>query len=249
MRLAVTGAAGRMGRFVTPHLAAESDIEVVACLDAHHAGETVAGVVVSDDPAVLDEADVVLEWAPADTVLGRLAGHGAAGRHVVVGASGFTAERLDEASRAWEGAAGRLLIVPNFAIGAVLMQRFARQAARWFAASEVIELHHDGKADAPSGTALATAAGMATEQRRAAESAEIVDGALGADVDGVRVHSVRLPGLVAHQEVLLGSPGELLTIRHDSMDRISFVPGVLLALRGVAALADPVTVGLDHLIT
>ncbi len=249
IRLAVTGAAGRMGRFVTPHLAAADDIEVVACLDPHHAGDTVAGVTVADDPGVLDTADTVLEWAPAETVLGRLADHAAAGRNVVVGASGFTAERLAEATAAWQGAAGRLLIVPNFAIGAVLMQRFAAEAARWFAAGEVIELHHDGKVDAPSGTALATAAAMTSEQHRATESAEIVDGALGADVDGVRVHSVRLPGLIAHQEVLLGSPGELLTIRHDSMDRISFVPGVLVALRGVGGLADPVTVGLDRLLT
>jgi 4-hydroxy-tetrahydrodipicolinate reductase len=248
MRVAVTGAAGRMGSFVTPHIAAQADLEVVGCLDPRHVGEVVGGVVVSDDPAALDTAEVVLEWAPATSVLDRLGVHAAAGRHVVVGASGFTPERLDLAGERWEGAVGRLLIVPNFAIGAVLMQRFAREAARWFAASEVIELHHDGKADAPSGTALATALGIAGTQQRAVESEEVVPGARGADVGGVRVHSVRLPGLVAHQEVLLGNPGEVLTLRHDSMDRISFVPGVLAALRGVGGLPDAVTVGLDPLL-
>jgi 4-hydroxy-tetrahydrodipicolinate reductase len=167
---------------------------------------------------------------------------------VVVGASGFTAERLGQAERAWADAAGRLLIVPNFALGAVLMQRFAAEAARWFAASEVIELHHDAKADAPSGTALSTALGLGGDQRRRVESVEVVPGARGADVEGVRVHSIRLPGLLAHQEVLLGNPGEVLTIRHDSLDRSSFVPGVLLALRSVGDLPESMTVGLDSLL-
>jgi 4-hydroxy-tetrahydrodipicolinate reductase len=139
-------------------------------------------------------------------------------------------------------------VVPNFSIGAVLMMRFAAAAAPHFAAAEIVELHHDRKADAPSGTALATAAGMTAaggRQERAVESAEALAGARGAAADGVRVHAVRLPGLLAHQEVILGSPGETLTIRHDTTDRAAFLPGVLLAIRGVAALADPVTVGLE----
>lgn len=246
--VAITGAAGRMGRVTADAVAEAEDLDLVACLDPGHVGEVVAGLEVTDDRSELDGADVVLEWAPVEAVLDGLAGHAAAGRHVVVGSSGFTAERLGAAEQAWASSRGRLLIVPNFAIGAVLMQRFATEAARWFAASEVVELHHDAKADAPSGTAIATALGISGDQRRRTESVEVVEGARGADVDGVRVHSVRLPGLVAHQEVLLGNPGEVLTIRHDSMDRVSFVPGVLLALRQVADLADPVTVGLDHLL-
>jgi len=129
--------------------------------------------------------------------------------------------------------------------------RFAETAAPHFAASEVIELHHDDKVDAPSGTALATAGRLAAaggRQERRVESEELVAGARGADAAGVRVHAVRLPGLLAHQEVLLGSPGEMLTIRHDTSDRIAFMPGVLLAIRGVATLTDPVTVGLENLL-
>jgi 4-hydroxy-tetrahydrodipicolinate reductase len=136
-------------------------------------------------------------------------------------------------------------VVPNFSIGAVLMMRFAELAAPHFAASEIVELHHDRKVDAPSGTALSTAARIQAaggRQERNVESTETVPGVR--DV-GPRVHSVRLPGLLAHQEVLFGSPGETLTIRHDSTDRVSFLPGVILAIRAVASLPDPVTVGLD----
>lgn len=246
--VAITGAAGRMGATTAAAVAEADDLDLVACFDPGHPGDIAGGVEVSADPGVLEGADVVLEWAPVESVLDRLPDHAAAGRHVVVGASGFTAERLGQAERVWADAAGRLLIVPNFAIGAVLMQRFAAEAARWFAASEVIELHHDAKADAPSGTALSTALGLGGEQRRRVESVEVVTGARGADVDGVRVHSVRLPGLLAHQEVLLGNPGEVLTIRHDSLDRSSFVPGVLLALRSVGGMTEPMTVGLDSLL-
>jgi 4-hydroxy-tetrahydrodipicolinate reductase len=246
--VAIAGAAGRMGTASAAAIVAAPDLDLVGCFDPGHPGDDVGGLEVSADPAVFDGADVVLEWAPVDAVLARLPLHAAGARHVVVGSSGFTAERLAAAEEAWEGAGSRLLVVPNFAIGAVLMQRFAAEAARWFDASEVIELHHDAKADAPSGTSLATAVGMRGEQRRRTESVEIVEGARGADVDGVRVHSVRLPGLLAHQEVLLGNPGEVLTIRHDSMDRSSFMPGILLALRNVATLTDPVTVGLDALL-
>ena len=140
--------------------------------------------------------------------------------------------------------------VPRLSIGAVLMMRFAETAAPHFAASEVIELHHDDKVDAPSGTALATAGRLAAaggRQERRVESEELVAGARGADAAGVRVHAVRLPGLLAHQEVLLGSPGEMLTIRHDTSDRIAFMPGVLLAIRGVAGL-DGLVVGLENLL-
>jgi 4-hydroxy-tetrahydrodipicolinate reductase len=149
----------------------------------------------------------------------------------------------------------RVLVVPNFSVGAVLMMRFAQQAARFFTSAEVIELHHAAKADAPSGTASRTAA-MIAEARAAAGLSEppdatvsAVEGARGAALGGgVHVHSVRLAGLVAHQEVLFGAPGEVLTIRHDSMDRVSFMPGVLRAIRGIAGLPAGLTVGLDPLL-
>jgi 4-hydroxy-tetrahydrodipicolinate reductase len=173
------------------------------------------------------------------------------GLHAVVGTSGFDPGRVEDLRRMWGSGGPNCLVVPNFSIGAVLMMRFAELAAPHFAASEIVELHHDAKADAPSGTALATAARMSDaggRQERRVESAELAAGARGAAAGGVRVHAVRLPGLLAHQEVLLGSPGETLTIRHDTTDRVAFVPGVLLAVRGVAGLSDPVTVGLEGLL-
>ncbi|MDP9300425.1 MAG: 4-hydroxy-tetrahydrodipicolinate reductase, partial [Actinomycetota bacterium] len=147
------------------------------------------------------------------------------------------------------GAESNVIVAPNFALGAVLMQRFAAQAARYFPASEIIELHHDGKADAPSGTAIATVRRMLEERAGPYRGpiAESLESVRGGDVEGVRIHSVRLPGLVAHQEVIFGGKGQTLTIRHDSIDRSSFMPGVLMAVRAV--LVRPgLTVGLEPLL-
>jgi 4-hydroxy-tetrahydrodipicolinate reductase len=176
-----------------------------------------------------------------------------AGIAAVVGTSGFDAARLDTV-RSWlADTPGHVLVAPNFGVGAVLAMQFAQQAARFFDAVEVIELHHAGKVDAPSGTAVRTAALVAQARAKAgrgkapdATSREL-PGARGADVDGVRVHAVRLPGLVAHQEVLLGGEGETLTIRHDATNRTSFMPGVLLAVRGVRDRPG-LTVGLEALL-
>ena len=166
------------------------------------------------------------------------------GVHVVEGTTGF------EVDDAWRDAPVGIVIAPNFAIGAVLMMRFAEQAARFFDAAEVLELHHDQKKDAPGGTAIATARAIAAA-RAGTWSAPAGDdrhpGARGADVDGVRVHAVRLPGLLAHQEVILGGPGQTLTIRHDSTDRASFMPGVLLAIRW-ATEHPGLTIGLDPIL-
>jgi len=173
--------------------------------------------------------------------------------NVVVGTSGFDQQRIAEA-RALATGSERILIVPNFSIGAVLMMRFAAQAARFFESAEVIELHHAAKADAPSGTALRTASLIAQERKNAGLGAlpdatrQELAGARGATVDDVHVHSVRLGGLVAHQEVLFGGHGETLTIRHDSLDRASFMPGVLLAVRAITTLEPGVTVGLESLL-
>ena len=200
--------------------------------------------------------DVVVDFTHPGAVMDNLHWCIEAGLDTVVGTSGFDGPRLEQV-RAWLAGAPqvRVLVVPNFSIGAVLMMRFATQAARFFTSAEVIELHHAGKADAPSGTAARTAA-MIAEARTAAglgappdATVTALDGARGTALGGgVHVHSVRLAGLVAHQEVLFGGPGEVLTIRHDSMDRISFMPGVLLAIRGMVGLSAGLTVGLDPLL-
>jgi 4-hydroxy-tetrahydrodipicolinate reductase len=250
-RVAVSGAAGRMGRLVAEAVAAAPDLELVAGYDPHGAGEQVAGIIVSADPEVGAAAEVMVEFTNPSVVLGNLARWRRLGLHAVVGTSGFDDARLAVLRRKWGSGPPHCLVVPNFSIGAVLMMRFAAAAAPHFAAAEIVELHHDRKADAPSGTALATAAGMAAAgggQSRAIESREVAPGARGAEIEGVRVHAVRLPGLLAHQEVILGSPGETLTIRHDTTDRAAFLPGVLLGIRRVAGLPDPVTVGLEGLL-
>lgn len=241
IRVVVSGAAGRMGTLVAEAVDAESDLELVARYDP--AGSDVT------HPDGLPEADVVVEFTRPDVVMENLAIWHRRGWHAVVGTSGFTEERIADVRERFGSGPPNCLIVPNFSIGAVLAMRFAAEAAPHFAAAEVIELHHDGKADAPSGTAIATAAkiGAAGEQRRAIESTEILAGARGADVEGVPVHAIRLPGLVAHQEVILGGRGETLSIRHDTTDRAAFLPGVLLGVRGVGDLPG-VTVGLEALL-
>ncbi len=249
IRVGVAGALGRMGSLIAETVAAASDLELVAGFDLQQ-GE-VAGVPVQADVGCLVSAEVVVDFTHPQVVMDNLVRYRQMGCHTVVGTSGFTSDRMEAVRRMWPpGSRSKCLIVPNFSIGAVLMMRFAREAARFFQASEVIELHHDQKADAPSGTAVSTAASMAETGRqvRQVESEELAGGALGARVEGVPVHSVRLPGLVAHQEVLLGNPGEILTIRHDSTDRVSFLPGVMLAVRGVAGLESEVSVGLGILL-
>lgn len=251
IRVGVSGVAGRMGRLVAEAVAAAPDLELAEGYDPGAAGQAVSGIRIGADPEAMGAVEVVVEFTNPAVVLDNLARWQALGLHAVVGTSGFDAARIEALRRIWGSGAARCLVVPNFSIGAVLMMRFAAAAAPHFAAAEIVELHHDRKADAPSGTALATAAGMAAgggRNERALESAESLPGSRGGAAGGVRIHSVRLPGLLAHQEVILGSPGETLTIRHDTSDRASFLPGVLLAVRRVAGLPDPVTVGLEALL-
>jgi 4-hydroxy-tetrahydrodipicolinate reductase len=208
----------------------------------------------------LASCDVVVDFTHPGAVMDNLRWCVEHGLNVVVGTSGFGEDRLAEV-RKWlanqieERAVVRVLIAPNFSVGAVLMMRFAAQAARYFDSAEVIELHHAAKADAPSGTALRTAQMIGSVRATAglgpppdATVTEVAAGARGATVDGIHVHSVRVAGLVAHQEVLLGGHGETLTIRHDSLDRASFMPGVLLGIRGVASLPAGLTVGIETLL-
>jgi 4-hydroxy-tetrahydrodipicolinate reductase len=209
-----------------------------------------------DPRDTLAGCDVVVDFTHPGAVMDNLRWCVGKGLDTIVGTSGFDESRLAQV-REWLAAAPgvRVLVVPNFSVGAVLMMRFAQQAARFFTSAEVIELHHAAKADAPSGTASRTAA-MIAEARTAAGLGEPPDatvsareGARGTVLPGgVHVHSVRLAGLVAHQEVLLGAPGEVLTVRHDSMDRVSFMPGVLRAISGIAGLPVGLTVGLDPLL-
>lgn len=241
LRVAVVGAKGRMGSTTCRAVEAAAGMELVAGLDV---GDDVrTGVAGADVAVVFTVPDVAVEHTLACI---------AAGVHVVVGTTGWTAERLAEVEAALVGGPGLgVLVAPNFALGAVLLMRFAAAAAEYFESVEVIELHHPDKVDAPSGTARHTAEAIAAARRTAGlgavpdATATALDGARGAEVDGIRVHSVRLRGLVAHEEVLLGNPGEQLTLRHDSFDRASFMPGVLLAVARVSSRPG-LTVGLEH---
>ncbi len=239
-----------MGRLVCQAVADAPDLDLVAGFDPGAPGDGVAGLTVTDDPEIVARADVVVEFTRPDVVMGNLAVWRRLGTHAVVGTSGFDAARLAELAPQWAEGPPNCLIVPNFSIGAVLMMRLSEIAAPHFAAAEVVEMHHDRKVDAPSGTAIATAERIAGagEHRPAPVAGELVAGSRGGRVAEVPVHAVRLPGLVAHQMVLFGNEGETLTIRHDTTDRVSFMAGVLLAVRSVADLGRPLTVGLEGLL-
>ena len=246
MRVGVIGAAGRMGREVAHAVVTDPDLELVALVDPSHAGLTIEGVVVASSLEALIEADtdVAVEFTRPEAAPANITWCIEHALHVVTGTTGFDPDPSWDAQKAVG-----VLIAPNFAIGAVLMQRFAEQAVRYLPDTEIIELHHHDKPDAPSGTAMATARRMAAARGGvpAEPREERVPGARGADVDGIRVHSVRLPGLVAHQEVILGAQGQTLRIRHDATDWTSFMPGVLMAVKAVA-IRPGLTVGLDVLL-
>ena len=239
-RVGVLGARGTVGAEICRAVEAAEDLALVAQIDA---GDDISELVSSGAQAVVD-------FTHPDVVMDNLAFCIKHHIHAVVGTTGFDDARLAQLSR-WLGEEPvGVLIAPNFSIGAILMMRFAAQAAPFFESVEVIELHHPNKADAPSGTARRTAE-LIAQARRDAGSPPMPDatstgleGARGADVDGVRVHGLRIRGLVAHQEVVLGGVGETLTIRHDSLDRASFVPGVLTGLREIAGRPG-LTVGLE----
>ena len=259
IRVGVFGAAGRMGSLVCRTVAADPDLELVAGIDTLHegldlrtvTGAEVRGLQVAATPDALADAraEVAIDFTVVDGARRNLAWCADHGVHAVVGTTGFVAADYDDLRRRFTSS--NCFVAPNFAIGAVLMMRFAEMAARYFETAEIIELHHDQKADAPSGTAMLTA------ERMAAASADwapdptvkvVADGARGGQAaGGIHIHSVRLRGLVAHQEVLLGTTGQSLSIRHDSYDRSSFMPGVLLAAKSVAGRPG-LTIGLDALL-
>ncbi|WP_084527570.1 4-hydroxy-tetrahydrodipicolinate reductase [Nocardioides dokdonensis] len=244
LRVGVLGARGKVGREVCRAVAEAPDTELVAEID------------VDDDLESLVEAgaQAVVDFTHPDVVMANLEFCVSRGIHAVVGTTGFDDERL-ATLRGWlaEAPGTGVLIAPNFSVGAVLMMRFAAAAARFYESVEIVELHHPDKADAPSGTARRTAELVAAARREAGcapvpdATTTALDGARGADVDGIRVHGLRIRGLVAHQEVVLGGVGETLTIRHDSLDRASFTPGVLRALRAIGTRPG-LTVGLEELL-
>jgi 4-hydroxy-tetrahydrodipicolinate reductase len=241
-RVGVFGARGRMGAEVCRAVESARDLELVAAID------------LGDDREAAEGAEVIVDFTHPDAVMDNISWCIDRGIDTVVGTTGFTEERLDQLRKSLAEHDGvGVLVAPNFSIGAVLMMRFAEQAAPFYESAEVIELHHPGKADAPSGTAANTARKIAAA-RTAAALAEPPDatvqelpGARGAEVAGIRVHGVRLRGLVAHQEVLFGADGETLTIRHDSLDRVSFMPGVLAAIRAIGTRPG-LTVGIEAIL-
>jgi 4-hydroxy-tetrahydrodipicolinate reductase len=243
VKVGVLGAKGRMGSAVCQVIGAAGDLDVVAAVDVGDSRDALAG------------CDVVVDFTHPGAVMDNLRWCIGNGLDTVVGTSGFEESRTAQVTE-WlaDAPAVRALVVPNFSLGAVLMMRFAAQAARFFESAEIVELHHAGKLDAPSGTAARTASLIADARRASGlgpppdATVSAADGARGAVLDGVHVHSVRLAGLVAHQEVLLGGHGETLTLRHDSLDRASFMPGVLLGIRGVASLPPGLTFGLESLL-
>jgi 4-hydroxy-tetrahydrodipicolinate reductase len=240
----VLGARGKVGSEVCRAVEEAADTELVAAVDA---GDDI-------EELVRAGAQVVVDFTHPDVVMDNLRFCIEHGIHAVVGTTGFDRPRLDQVEAWLADVPGvGVLVAPNFSIGAILMMRFAVQAAPFFESVEVVELHHPDKADAPSGTARRTAELIAAARAEAGSApmpdatSTALDGARGADVDGVRVHGLRVRGLVAHQEVILGAAGETLTIRHDSLDRISFTTGVLTGVRGIAARPG-LTVGLEHLL-
>lgn len=247
LKVGVLGARGKVGQEVCAAVDAAPDTELVARIDA---GDDIEQLVTSG-------AEAIVDFTHPDVVMDNLKFCISHGIHAVVGTTGFDESRLEQL-RGWlaDSPGTGVLIAPNFSIGAILMMQFAEKAAPFFESVEVVELHHPTKADAPSGTARRTAELMAAARAEAgcapAPDATMADstlpGARGADVDGIPVHALRIRGLIAHQEVILGQPGETLTIRHDSMDRTGFNPGVLAGLRAIRDHAG-LTVGLEHFLT
>lgn len=259
IRVGVFGVGGRMGTEVANAVNAEPDLELVAAIDPSFEGRDVGEVTgvdgpsfaVSSDPAaaVAAGAEVMVDFTHLDAARANIEFCAAEGLHAVVGTSGFT--EAEHAGIAASFTSSNCLIAPNFAIGAVLMMRFAELAAPLFDTAEIIELHHDGKIDSPSGTAIGTAERMAAAKADWAPdpvTTETIPGARGAKGPAqIPIHSVRMRGMTAHQEVILGAAGQTLVLRHDSFDRTSFMPGVIVAVRRIASLPG-LTIGLDGLL-
>jgi 4-hydroxy-tetrahydrodipicolinate reductase len=250
IRVGVLGAAGKMGRLVCAAVEADPETELAAAVNPGHEGGRIGAVTVAGVPDAVAEADahVAVDFTQPDAVMGNVRWLVERRIHAVVGTTGIGPAEID-AIRGWleDAPDVGVVVAPNFSVGAVVAQRLAEEAARFFPAAEVIELHHDQKLDAPSGTAAATARRIAEARGDAWAGPGGGEAFRGGDVEGIRVHSVRLPGLVAHQEVIFGSQGQTVTIRHDAPDRSCYLPGVLLAVKQVGSRPG-LTVGLEPLL-
>jgi 4-hydroxy-tetrahydrodipicolinate reductase len=253
VKVGVCGAGGRMGATVCAAVAADPELELVAAVDPNAAGDTVDGLTIAAEPKVFADtgAEVVVDFTVAEAARRTVPWLAMHGIHAVVGTTGLTDDDLALFRDEFCADGPHCIVAANFSISAVLMMRFAELAAPFFDTAEIIELHHDGKTDAPSGTALATAERMAAASSQWAPDptkTEVVPGARGgAGPAGIHLHSVRMRGMVAHQEVILGALGQTLILRQDSYDRASFMPGVLLAVKHVAEHPG-LTVGLDAIL-
>jgi 4-hydroxy-tetrahydrodipicolinate reductase len=261
IRVGVIGALGKMGRLICRAVVEDPELSLVAAIDRTREGDHIGpiigissvDIVVSSQIETLlqAETEVVVDFTRPGEVMNNVRWAIDHAMDIVVGTSGIGPGELEDIGK-WieaEGGDANIIVAPNFSVGAVVAQRFAAEAARFFPAAEIIELHHDQKADAPSGTAATTAERIATARAElwSGPGDESVSGVRGGEVDGIRIHSVRLPGLVAHQEVIFGSVGQTLTIRHDALDRSCYLPGVLLAIKQVAERPG-LTVGLEPLL-
>jgi 4-hydroxy-tetrahydrodipicolinate reductase len=257
-KVGVVGAGGRMGQEVCRAITAAADLELVAVVDPGHVGTVVEGLTVGADIGALREqgAEVVVDFTVADALRTNLLAYADAGLHAVVGTTGLTDAELAAAAARFAASSVNAVVAANFAVGAVLLMRFCELAAPHMEGVEIIELHHDAKRDSPSGTAIHTAAVIAAARERAGSgplSADpttdhVIAGTRGGEgPGGVHIHSVRLPGLLAHEEVIFGSLGQSLSIRQDSFDRRSYMPGVLLAVRSVADRPG-LTIGIESLL-
>ena len=265
MRIIINGVAGKMGRELVKALVGQDDLQLCGGCDVTHVGEDIgdlAGVTnlalpVVDELALLISSttpDVVVDFTNPAALRANIPGMLAAGVHIVVGTSGVDATMVAEIGEACHQHGAKVIIAPNFAIGAVLMMKFAGMAAEYMQAAEIIELHHDRKLDAPSGTAIRTAElikqgweNKLTTQSNACTPSPTDNAFRGGRVADVPVHSIRLPGLMAHQEAIFGAPGQVLTIRHDALNRESFIPGILFAIRRVSQVQG-VVYGLENLL-
>lgn len=265
VKVAVVGACGRMGKEVVKGILSRNDFQLVSAIDVREVGKDIGevvgvqslGIPVSNDlVAALKEsgAQVAVDFTHPSVVFENVRKTIECGVAPVVGTTGWTQEKVKAIDKLAKKKGVPVVIAPNFAIGAVLMMKFAMEAAKYFDKVEIIELHHDGKADAPSGTALRTAElilrgrGKSFPEPKVKQPEVLLEGALGGEMSGIRIHSIRLPGLVAHQEVIFGTVGQVLTIRHDSLSRESFIPGVLLAIEKVLSLPPGVVFGLENLL-
>ncbi|MGH2759403.1 MAG: 4-hydroxy-tetrahydrodipicolinate reductase [Actinomycetota bacterium] len=252
IRVGVLGAAGRMGQVVGAGVAADRELDLVVRVDPQ-GGD---GISSSLDALVEAGVEVAIDFTQPDQVFGNVAFCLERGIHVVVGTTGISAAELDKVGELASAGEAHAFVAPNFSIGAVLMMHLAKQAARYLGSCEIVEMHHNHKLDAPSGTALRTAEGIASVWREHGrppsgdhhpDEEEKVGGSRGGEVGGIHVHAVRMQGAEAHQEVIFGAPGQTLTLRHDAMDRSSYLPGIILAVKSIASRPG-LTVGLEHLL-